>query len=303
VISSSPPDPDLSIQDPDVDCRADSRGRAPCGPGSCVRLVPCTVSLAVGVLGARPWRSRSLDHFVGSGGWPVFDQPAIPIPDVAPMVDEELAIGLFGRRLTDAEVSCHEGHRTLAHRLFKSGCDWALIFEDDAVVSEGQLNALCHWVSALHLESPTIIVLYSTTFVPMTSIPVSNSTGDVRTLSRLLVPPTHAVAYISNRHALRMQVDSPSLVVSSADWPPWSTGVTFYTDPAFSGVRHDLGESRISGRESIPPMSRGRRATKVLRLVFFSSVPRQLFGGRSKMILWLCTPSIRRWRGRPNPGA
>ncbi len=75
-------------------------------------------------LGLRP---RIVDAIDGRGGLPA---------GLEACVDRERAAARVGRRLSDAELACALSHRAVQRRIVEDGLPGAIVFEDDAILTE-----------------------------------------------------------------------------------------------------------------------------------------------------------------------
>lgn len=251
----------------------------------------CASNFSLFVVGDTPYRARSLASFLeAQGGTAV---PAIRLlpHDFSRNADQNLAQIIYGRQLTVGEVGCALAHRHAYSLADNHRPDWALILEDDAEIPDNLLESLS--VLPLHGlgKMPTVISLFSTTFVP-----VKSSRSD-SSLVRLLVPPSHTVAYLINRPAWRQALCSPSIVVSSADWPPWAVDVAFYRTELPIAVRH-ASPSTIFDRECSPSSSRWTRVKHIASGRAFT-MGHSYFSNHRQLLKWYAISPVRRLFGRP----
>ena len=155
--------------------------------------------------------------------------PAIWGPSLTPKtiessVDVEGTRAIIGwRKPSLNEMGCALSHQEVYSRAIKSGCDWALVLEDDVSLSSEFFTALKCF--ELNFDKPTIVSFFSRgkRFVnanPQYRFGISN-------LFSCLAPPGQAAAYIINDKALKLTLGFEK-VTGWADWPRWAIACDFY---------------------------------------------------------------------------
>jgi hypothetical protein len=243
------------------------------------------------VIGDMPFRSESIVPLFHADG--LINVPAVRVSqsDLGHLTDQHLAQLLYGRPLTAGEVGAVLAHLK-AYSVADAGPhDWALILEDDADLPGHLLERLDEvpWAEISH--RPSILSLFSNTFVPRAS---KRATQAV--VRRLWVPPAVSAAYLINRSAWSLALSSPEIVVSSADWPPWSMKVDYYALARGTGVR-TVGTSTIPGRPSRMSLSRTQRVKRIIEGTAYDA-SRAYFASRRDMIRWYAVSPIRRIFGQ-----
>ena len=130
-------------------------------------------------------------------------------------------IGWRGASLN--EIGCALSHQEVYSRAFNTECDWALVLEDDVVLSTDFLEAIK--VFNLIIDSPAVISFFSRGKRFVTSKPRFNF-GEANLYS-CSAPPGQTAAYLINRKALELTLKFER-VIGLADWPQWAYGCNFY---------------------------------------------------------------------------
>ena len=238
------------------------------------------------VVGSRPFRSGSLESLLDASGLTVIEVPARLIdPDaVSDFSRTDLARILYSRELRAGEIGCALAHLQVYAGAITQGANWALVFEDDAEIADLDTAALVRDLQAAWFSGPTIVALFSTT-----GIDTWRMRGAFR---ELMMATTHTVAYAINHSAMKLALDSPTQLVSSADWPPWSTEVTFYRWTRSYDIQHPEGTT-IRGRRVNPRKARVWRLRLALRLHSQGEL-REYFPGKWDLLKWMLAPPTRR---------
>jgi hypothetical protein len=234
------------------------------------------------VVGDVPYRSASLEGTLAAGGLPIVRCPAVTpnASNDSHQCDQDLCRVLYGRRLEGGEIGCVLVHREAIKAAISAGADWAIIFEDDAELVDLDVRQLCRDLSDFPFNGAAVVPLFSTTGIDK---PLRH--GRFR---QLALTPTHTVAYAINRQAMHIAHSAPTSIVSSADWPPWSTKVRFFRWTQPYQVKHPH-QTTIAGRRSSDRQSRVVRLAAAVRLYHNGSLadhfdrPRELFR-------WIATP-------------
>ena len=238
------------------------------------------------VVGSRPFRSGSLESQLGASGLTVIEVPAILIdPDaVSGFSRLHLARILYSRELRAGEIGCALAHLQAYAVALTHGARWALVFEDDAELMDLDTSALSRDLQAARFSEPTIVALFSTT-----GIDTWKRRGAFR---ELMMATTHTVAYAINHSAMKLALNAPTQLVSSADWPPWSTEVRFYRWTGSYDIQHPEGTT-ILGRRAIPSKARVWRLGVALRRHSEGEL-REYFPTKWDLLKWMLAPPTRR---------
>lgn len=181
------------------------------------------------ILGVRArFRGESLIRRLQDAGLDVeivwgLDASLIPEARLLEMYDDARAKVTCGRSLTAGEIACAWGHSEIARRHERSGEDWALAFEDDAVITDLRLD----WLANLQeLPTRSVVVLFHD--VPGHMYFIESKAA----FRRLAVPPRYAAAYALGRDAALESVRHESRhpkIDCTADWPVcWAPKVAFW---------------------------------------------------------------------------
>lgn len=104
---------------------------------------------------------RQLSNFPYS--WEFFD--AIDLRSVSEIPDDLYSVersGLHGRRrLTKGEVGCSASHRAIYQKILDDNVQWALVLEDDAILSPGLADFVADFMRRVKGEIDCFIVGYS----------------------------------------------------------------------------------------------------------------------------------------------
>ena len=148
----------------------------------------------------------------------------IPYGFVDPIfVDEETAHffpgqklnrALYGRRLLQGEIGCALAHRIARQRITQK---WALILEDDAVISQDSIRSLPAYFSALGHQNPIIISLFN-------GVETNLSRNSVRRIRHM---PSSTLAYVATSAVQALESDH-SRQIGTADWPLDLASARFY---------------------------------------------------------------------------
>lgn len=183
----------------------------------------------------------------------VFPRDAL---EAEPWSDPEAQVRLLGRRLSTGEVGCWASHR-LAYEWGESmELAWVVILEDDALPHADLLplveSMTSGWKSP---ENPAIIQLFS-----MRDTSQRPQGRPAESPFRLSGPEPTTTAYVINREAIRLALQTSREAATTADWPAWAANCDFYSVSA-NLVSALEGESLLGRRES--PVLRGRLSRAV----------------------------------------
>lgn len=141
------------------------------------------------------------------------------------------------RPLSPAEIACVWGHQQMRKRFLTEFSDeWILLLEDDADLLTSRIPSAGDL--AMLPAAPIIVTLLG---CPADAMEIDRVSVDTeRSFTRLLDPPDYAVAYLINRAAANVAVDSYARhkIDSVPDWPyRWSRQVQFWAvDPPSAGI-------------------------------------------------------------------
>lgn len=102
---------------------------------------------------------------------------------------------LYGRNLTKGEIACSISHSLIIRKAKEEQLDYAIILEDDALVSTDKLNK---FIENLQIRKSALISLYHDR---RTEALIKNSKKS-RNLFRHYLPPTGTVGYCLTRKAI-----------------------------------------------------------------------------------------------------
>lgn len=213
------------------------------------------------------YRGQSLEAQLSQAGLPfeVVDAPdasAWSVEFLTTVYSRRAAQIVSHRQLSPGEVACALGHRSMMARFVETGDDWALLLEDDAVVT-GTLDPITAVLGSIP-DVPTVIQLDNR------RPPSTGSLGAVPyqggTLWPQVVPGVGTAAYLMNRSAAltALQAYRRRRVDSAADWPfCWPRRVRFW-QPDTEFVRHPMNATEsllAAGRQQSFRATRHRGRT------------------------------------------
>ena len=176
--------------------------------------------------------------------------------------DRTQEVLISGRVLADRELGAALTHRLAYETALRADPSWALIVEDDLRVLPASEEAVLRCLTR-SVEEPAIVNLQpgggARRLCPQGATSRSNLPGGNPSLLRVAELPPFAQAYAVNRAALALALESPSIPVTSPDWPPWTTQCLAFvpTDRVFGG---EEGSSLIS--ENSAQLSHRYRVTR-----------------------------------------
>jgi hypothetical protein len=182
----------------------------------------------------------------------------------ARLVDQWGAWWHLGSKLSASQIGCALSHQMAYVRGLQSGADWALVFEDDAVVDES-LQAWLEPLRKLDSRCPAVVSFisvgrYSVDCADI-AIPSADGGGEIYPLKW---PPASAVAYAINQSAMIRAVRHRGKMAARADWPVWAADVDFYLTVPFA-VGH-LGQGTTIGDAPASPSGAVRLARSASKL-------------------------------------
>jgi len=127
---------------------------------------------------------------------------------------QKLNRALYGRRLLRGEIGCALAHRIARQRMTQN---WALILEDDAVISKEAIRSLPAYLSGLGHQKPIIISLFN-------GVETNLSTNSLKRIRHM---PSTTLAYMATS-AVRALESDHYRQIGTADWPLDLTSVRFY---------------------------------------------------------------------------
>lgn len=148
--------------------------------------------------------------------------------EIHAIYSEESARFAIDRPLSPPEIACVWGHRQMRAKFLEESADgWAVFLEDDACL---QTDALPTPIELGKLpEEPIILTLLGS---PPDAIVLDElAAAPGRRYVRLLDPPDYAVAYLANRAAVALDLDSycGRKIDSVPDWPyRWNRVAQFW---------------------------------------------------------------------------
>ncbi len=160
------------------------------------------------------------------------------------IVDRAISEARYGREITVAEACCTLGHRRVAEHLIESPYDWALVLEDDAVLSVDprQIYSLIQ-----NRMTNTIIQIYWNRAVPR----IRDLFHPQKQLFQVVSGGSSTVAYLMDKVAAHtiLRNSSQNSTGCLADWPhTWNWRVKFYASTIrYVGTADDqsiIGETR-----------------------------------------------------------
>lgn len=133
--------------------------------------------------------------------------------DIMALVDQDKAQREFGRRLALTEIACAMSHRKVYQRIIDEGLGGALVFEDDAILSD-HVPTFYH---ARRYEQTDLLQLnYWTARVFRFGW---RKMFDGHRAARVTTPPFMAVAYTISARGARHIYDNTLPLCAHADWP------------------------------------------------------------------------------------
>jgi hypothetical protein len=156
--------------------------------------------------------------------------------EIDAIYSQECSRFAIDRPLSPPEIACVWGHQEMRRAFLEGPEEWALLLEDDASLFSPFLPT-SEELLGLH-DAPVILTLLGK---PADGIVLETLTLESgRSFLRLLEPPDYAVAYLINRKAAELSLDSyrGRKIDSVPDWPyRWSREVQFWTvDPPLAGI-------------------------------------------------------------------
>lgn len=244
----------------------------------------------VAILGGPPIRSLSLTNAIATCPLPITRLNAITSDaEFQTRYDPYKAKIVYGRELTRGEIACAQMHLNAYSILASTNAQWLLVLEDDAIIRAtwDQILTLVELnVKAIPSHKPSIISLYSTTFVDDNDMPGSS-------LIRLKVPPSHTVGYWINKAASTYALAHANETFTSADWPPWAVNFDFFRQNSMLMIDHPPGTT-IANRERMARWSKSRRLAHLSPWFLLSRFRPQIFKTRRELFQVVTTPTRRR---------
>lgn len=156
--------------------------------------------------------------------------------EIDEIYSEECSRFAIDRPLSPPEIACVWGHQEMRRMVLEGPDEWALLLEDDANLLSTSLPT--HEDLLALPDAPVVLTLLGK---PADGIVVETLTLESgRTFVHLLEPPDYAVAYLINRRAAQLSLDSyrGRKIDSVPDWPyRWNRLAQFWAiDPPLAGI-------------------------------------------------------------------
>lgn len=185
-------------------------------------------------------RKKGLDAQISYG----VDGRALTPTQLSQIYSVKRAIRIMKRELSPMEVGCALGHRKIYEKFLETGAEWALVLEEDSFPSN---NFNLDQIELKKLDKPHIVNLQGVSRIlkqyeifPHLVYDVADLSDNNTSFTTYSVKGTvqGAFAYLMNRSAAQIAVDSYTLIDSVADWPyAWRNLVKFsITDKSQFGV-------------------------------------------------------------------
>ena len=166
----------------------------------------------------------------------------------AAYTDARSAELLYGRPLSPGEIGCALAHRDCYLQLLASDAEWALVFEDDALIVRA--DALREAVSRIgelpHVSSPSVLMLYGRKMASDVGRQLEVSGSQIVKLAQT---PTTTTAYFINRSAASQILQYGLPLRNPADWPVGVEGrLEFFGVYPWVAVPDEVRDSSIGTR-------------------------------------------------------
>ena len=134
---------------------------------------------------------------------------------------------IVGRLPSGPEIGCALSHIECARQAQAAGANYALVFEEDAVVVSDLAPAL-EAMRNLDSIAPIVLQLYSVEEPALKKNTVTEiKTDPTHILGQYFIPPGNTVAYLMNHAAIQIFA-LEKIVKGVADWPPYANKVEFW---------------------------------------------------------------------------
>ncbi len=143
-------------------------------------------------------------------------------------VSESLFFAHYGRPPLAGELGCAIAHATAYREFLNTKAEWALVFEDDALIADpASLHERCTELMQILTLDESLIVSFCHPTYPTGFI---KRDGESTGLVIANAPPAYAVAYLFNRRAAAQLTTATDLIHRVADWPVQEPDVRFLLD-------------------------------------------------------------------------
>lgn len=131
----------------------------------------------------------------------------------------------LGYRISNNLIGSGLSHRKIYQKMMSEGIEWALILEEDAILSDFNRDEISKIISEISNE-PTIIQLFSRAARLMKNKSIQQIYGSKRITFNFLprIAGCGAPAYLINQSAAQRALTNHFLD-GAPDWPPWALGV------------------------------------------------------------------------------
>jgi GR25 family glycosyltransferase involved in LPS biosynthesis len=192
-------------------------------------------------------------------------------------VDQRIAKLTIGRHLSLGEVACAQGHREIYREFLRSGNEWTLVFEDDAIV----LSDLVELKVALScIKEPSIVQIYKSSEINPARNLWTLKEKNVKfcrmdskwDLIRKFESTNGTYAYFINRSAalVAVKLSEGKKIIDTADWPIlWRNQVNFWeTTVDFVSTLNDSLIDRQNNRGELISNAQGHPSkSDIIRFV------------------------------------
>jgi hypothetical protein len=203
---------------------------------------------------------------------------------------------LYGAEISSTQIACALSHRLSYETFLHSEAEWALVLEDDAFLADRLAPLLAALVHCPGKE-PTIVSCFTQGRVNAGKRILRLSPHLV--LQRLATYPGGTVAYLINRSAATLALNTSPVVASRADWPPWSVSVSFWrTLPNVAEHGSPQGElvsTIVSSSPAETPFSKAIRWSKLVSGYGYLVLRRHYPGGFRQYFRHAVLPSLLYW--------
>ena len=145
--------------------------------------------------------------------------------EILEYVDLKSCDARLGYRISNNLIGSGLSHRKIYQKMMSEGIEWALILEEDAILSDFNRDEISKIISEISNE-PTIIQLFSRAARLMKNKSIHQISGSKRITFNFLprIAGCGAPAYLINQSAAQRALTNHFLD-GAPDWPPWALGV------------------------------------------------------------------------------
>lgn len=134
----------------------------------------------------------------------------------------------IGRNISLSEIGIALAHRQIYQQIIEGDHSWALVLEDDAIITDANLlTSQIENSISFSPDIPRISLLYH-----HAKGLIDSSTNS--TFKRSKITPSYAVAYVLNKSAAHELLKSQTPISSVADWPVCSHKVDYWLSKSFA---------------------------------------------------------------------